>query len=157
MTGFCMNEVMTGTHKFEPGFGPSGTHFMEFRAVWGTKNFAEWLDRSSKNFLVNFLEGNVTIEGLCRNAPCEGTLALRYFKDHSICYTFTFEAKKVRYRFVGEKVNIKPWNLLWSHTTCFGRLTEVKSGRLVSTSVTHFRLRKVPSFLSSLRILTSAG
>lgn len=150
--GFRMNEVMTGSHKFEPGFGTPVTHFMEFRVTWGTKNIADWVKRSSKNFLVNFLEGTVTIEGLCRNAPCQGTLALRYFSDHSIRYTFTFEVKKVRYRFVGEKVNIMPWNLPWSHTTCFGRLTEVKSGRLVSTSVTHFRLRDVPAFLASLRV-----
>jgi hypothetical protein len=39
-----------------------------------------------------------------------------------------------------------------SHTTCYGVLTEAASGKLVSKSVTHFRLATAPAFLASLRL-----
>jgi hypothetical protein len=52
---------------------------------------------------------------------------------------------------VGEKVNIKLWNLPVSHTTCVGRVTELESGKLISTSVTIFRMRTLPAFLGSFR------
>ena len=51
-----------------------------------------------------------------------------------------------------QKRNIKPWNLPVSHTTCYGELTEAKSGKLVSRSVTYFRLKTLPSFLWSFRL-----
>jgi hypothetical protein len=90
------------------------------------------------------------VGGLCDWAPCKGTLSLEYGKQR-IRYRFDFEAGGKLYRFSGDKVNIRPWNLGTSHTTCFGTLVELDSGRLVSTSVTEFRLRDLPGFLTSLR------
>ncbi len=55
------------------------------------------------------------------------------------------------YQYVGQKVDIRPWNLPWSHTRCFGHLTRADTGELVSTSLTRFRLRSAPRFLASLR------
>jgi len=150
--GFTMHEVMTGDHEFEPGCGPPGRHPMEFRVTWGPRSFGEWFDSNHELHATNELEGAVTVGGLCVNAPCQGTLKLLYLAEHKIRYTFEFDANGQRYRYVGEKVNIQPWNLQTSHTTCFGRLTEVATGKLVSTSVLHFRFATVPQFVTSLRL-----
>ncbi len=150
--GFLMDEVMTGYHEFEPGFGEPGRKPIEFRVTWGPRNISEWINPRSDRFLHQPLEGVVSIGGLCENAPCKGTLELKYFDEHKIRYTFEFAVNGTRYRYVGEKVNIRPWNLPFSHTTCFGVLTEAETGRLVSRSVTHFRLRSAPAFLASLRL-----
>ena len=91
--------------------------------------------------------------GLCEKVACKGTLELRYFDQHRLIYTLDFDAAGKRYRFVGEKVNIWPWNLLTSHTTCFGRLIEQDSGKLVSTSVTYFHLVRAPEFAASFRLV----
>lgn len=147
--GFSMDEVMSGYHKFEPGFGPEGQHLMEFRVTWSTRNA---LHVEPDRSLLHQLSGVVTVGGLCTDAPCRGTLALRYLADNTIRYDFTFEAAGKKYHYVGEKMYIWPWNLPWSHTTCYGRLTEVESGKLVSTSLTHFHLLSAPKFMASLRL-----
>ena len=149
--GFRITEVMTGEHEFEPGFGDAGKRPMEFRVRWGTNEVRHWADSDGGRFLVNDLEGSVTIDGLCCDAPCKGTLELRYLEDRTIRYAFGFEAEGVAYQFVGQKLDIRPWNLPWSHTRCFGRLTRADTGELVSTSLTRFRLRSAPGFLASLR------
>ncbi len=150
--GFSMDEVMSGVHEFEPRFGPPGKRPMEFRVRWGTEDLAAWLDPRSEGFMVADLQGTVSVDGLCIDAPCSGVLALRYLRDQTLRYEFTFDVGGVAYQFVGEKVHLRPWNLPWSHTTCFGRLVLRDTGELVSTSVTHFRLRAALPFLASLRL-----
>ena len=150
--GFCMDEVMSGDHEFEPGFGERGRRPMEFRVTWGPKHLGKWINPFGGEFMTQPLEGTVTIDGLCENAPCCGTLELKYFTEHLLRYTFEFEADNKRYKFVGEKVNIKPWNLPVSHTTCYGVLTEAATGKLVSKSVTHFRMLTAPAFMASMRL-----
>ncbi|MBU0505341.1 MAG: hypothetical protein ABII18_01870 [bacterium] len=150
--GFQLKEIMTGTHSFEKGFGSGHNLFMEFVINWGPKNMLTWLNPTHKDFLLQPLKGHVTVAGLCQQAPCTGTLELRYFNDYKIRYTFTFKVKGKTYSYVGEKVNIKPWNLPISHTTCFGRITEKNTGKLVSTSVVYFRLRTMLQFFFSFRL-----
>jgi hypothetical protein len=149
--GFHMNEVMTGQHEFEPAFGDPGKRPMEFRVRWGTEDLLGWLNPRGDRFMLNDLEGTVTIDGLCVDEPCRGTLALRYLADQTLRYTFEFQVAGVPYRYVGKKVHLRPWNLAWSHTTCFGHLVRSDTGALVSTSITHFRWRDVPAFLASMR------
>ena len=149
--GFSIEETMSGTQVFEPGMGPEGELPFSFTVTWGPSNLKEWGDPRGENFLVQPLCGTVTAEGLCGATPCEGTLSLRYFRNYSIRYEFTFEQSGVHYRYVGEKVNIKPWNLPVSHTTCFGTLTQRDSGQLVARSVTHFRLATALDFVASFR------
>lgn len=149
--GFQIQEVMTGHHEFERGHGAPGRHFMEFRVTWGTDDLRAWADPFGDRFLVNELQGTVTVEGLCRDTPCRGTLEMRYFKDGSIRYTFEFEVDGTRYEYVGQKMHIRPWNLPWSHTTCYGRLIAKETGELVSISLTHFRMRTALRFLGSFR------
>ncbi len=143
---------MTGTHEFEPGFGDPGQKFMEFRGVWGPKHLTEFVNPVSGRFCYNDMTGTVTIEGLCENAPFVGSLELLYFSEAKIRYTFTFEANGTEYLYVGEKINLRPWNLHRTHTTCFGTLSERDTGRLVSKSVTYFKFRTAPASLASARL-----
>lgn len=149
--GFVMDEVMTGDHEFEPEFGEPGRRPMEFRSTWGPRRLSEWLNPLGDKFLWQELTGAITVDGLCANVPATGSLELKYFTEHILRYKLNFEVGGTAYEFVGEKVNIRPWNLPVSHTTCYGVLTEVETGRLVSKSVTHFRLKTAPAFLASFR------
>ncbi len=151
--GFALDETMSGSHVFEPGFGPAGEHPFEFRLTWGPDNVIQWANPRSKTFLSQPLEGKITAGGLCRDCHCYGTLTLDYFRSHKIIYDFEFSVDGKPYHFIGEKVNIKPWNLPVSHTTCFGTVTEMDQGKLVSRSVTHFRFRTTLGFLTSLRFV----
>ena len=149
--GFKMNEVMSGQHEFAPGFGPEGSYPFEFRGVWGPSSVRKWINPASDEFLVNDFEGTVTVGGFCEDVPCKGRLELKYFSGRKISYIFDFTFNGTDYHYLGEKVNIRLWNLPVSHTTCFGVLTEKESGRLVSRSVTHFRLLSAPGFIASMR------
>jgi hypothetical protein len=104
----------------------------------------------------NQLSGWITVGGLCERAPCEGHLELKYFSEHKIRYLFRFGADGHQYAYVGEKVNIMPWNLPTSHTTCFGRITAADTGKLISTSVVFFELRTIVSFTRSFRLLSAS-
>jgi hypothetical protein len=150
--GFLMDEVMTGTHEFEPGFGEPGQKFMEFRGSWGPKHLTEFLNPLGGRFFYNDMTGHVTVEGLCDRAPFVGSLELLYFSEGKIRYTFTFEVNGTEYLYIGEKRDIRPWNLHRTHTTCYGTLSERDTGRLVSKSITYFRLRSAPQFMASVRL-----
>lgn len=150
--GFSMHEIMTGWHRFEPGMGPEGEHRLEFRVDWGHPSLRTWLDPRHDEFMLNRMSGVLDAAGLVEGAPCEGTLALRYFTDHRLVYDLGFEAEGTACRLVGEKVNIMPWNLPVSHTTAFVRITRADTGRLVSTGDVYFRWRTLPSFAASLRL-----
>lgn len=149
--GFRMDEVMSGEHEFDPRFGSPGKRPMEFRVTWGPRHILQWGNPSHHRFMVGDLEGTVTIDGLCDHTPCTGSLELRYLKDHTIRYSFGFKQGNQSYKYIGEKINIRLWNLPRSHTTCFGRLILAGTGELVSTSVTHFRLRSLLRFIASAR------
>jgi hypothetical protein len=150
--GFLMDEEMSGEHEFEPTFGTTEKRPMGFRVTWGTRHLLQWINPVHDRFMVSDLRGSVTIGGLCYQTPCTGFLELRYFKDHTIRYTFRFKVDGKAYKYVGEKANIHLRNLPWSHTTCFGRLILEETGQLVSTSVIRFRIRSLPRFVASLRL-----
>ncbi|MGE0713118.1 MAG: hypothetical protein AB7N76_20020 [Planctomycetota bacterium] len=145
--GFRIREEMAGEQRLE---GQAGTQPFAFRIAWGPDRLRDWLDPTGERFLWQELEGEVRAGGLCDWTPCRGTLELDYARAR-IEYRFDFEVDGVTYRYVGEKRHIRPWNLHVSHTTCYGDLRELETGRLVGTSVTRFRLRDLPSFLGSLR------
>ncbi|MBP7125818.1 hypothetical protein KBD49_05570 [Myxococcota bacterium] len=150
--GFRMDEEMTGWHEFLPGEGPAGRLPFSFQVAWGVRDFRECLrwDQGRPHLVVP-LEGVVRAGGLCAEAPCRGTLDLRYLVDRRLVYDFTFACGDREFHYVGQKVNVLPHNLPVSHTTCFGTLTDAGSGRLLSRGVTHFRLRTLPAFLASFR------
>ena len=150
--GFEMEEVMQGTHEFLSGRGPSGKFPFVFKVRWGTDNIKEWINPTGDKFLVNKMHGTLSAGGLGDNIPIEGTLTLKYFTEYKIVYEFTFELKGHKYYFVGEKVNIKPWNLQTSHTTCFGTLIS-DDVKIASRSITYFKLSTAFDFIKSFKII----
>ena len=145
--GFKTTETMSGYHELtaEPG-----RKSFAFRADWGPDRLRDWLNPTSERFLWQELRGEVQAEGLCDWTPCEGTLSLEYFGPRRIRYSFDFVVDGVTYRYVGDKVGIALWNLAVSHTTCVGVITELESGRLISTSVVWFKLRHLPSLVGRM-------
>ena len=151
--GFMMDEVMTGTHHFVNQAGPEGEHPMSFRVTWGTRHVASYFNPFNPGFMSNWLEGTVTVGGLVTDAPCRGTLDLAYFTEAKIRYTFDFKDKKgTPYRYVGEKVNLRPWNLHKTHTTCYGTITNLKTNKEVSKSIVYFKFETIPEFMTSFRL-----
>ena len=151
--GFTMDEIMTGTHEFVEGKGPKGIHPMEYRVTWGNKNFAKWINPFGGEFMANTLSGKVDIGGLVVDADCEGTLELLYFQEQKIRYAFEFsDDKGNRYRYVGEKRDIRPWNLHRTHTTCYGEITELETGEAISRGIVYFRVSTMIPFMLSFRL-----
>ena len=161
--GFKVDEVMSGTHKFVTNFdniygvqlagGP-----MEFCVTWGPRRIGEFMRQLlTGKPAVSELSGAVDIAGLCNGLAIKGTLELRYFVDATLRYEFEFNVDGRDYRFIGVKRNLRPWNLLKTHTTCYGMLLDVTGDEagmtnlLVSESVTRFRLYTIPASLRSFR------
>lgn len=153
MAGFRMDELMRGTHRFVDRAGPDGEHPFSFLITWGPDGLADYFNPLSEGFMVNRLVGTISVGGLCEDAPCTGSLALRYFQEGKIRYSIDFHGPDGKaYRYVGEKRDIRPWNLHRTHTTCYGTLTERDSGRVVSESVVHFELGQMLPFMRSFRL-----
>ena len=150
--GFQIHEVMSGEHEFVDGAGPAGKHKFEFKVDWGPKNLVDFLNPASDKFLLSELTGTVTIGGMCENMPVYGSLQLRYLQDQKIRYTFDFTVDGEPYQYVGEKQQIYPWNLPYSHTTCFGEVKNLRTGKVISKSITHFDLHDLPEFLGTFRL-----
>lgn len=147
--GFRIRELMMGYHEYHEG--PPGRQPFGFRLTWGPDRLRDWLNPFGERFMWQEAHGEVLIGGLTDWTPCSGTLELQYVSHRRIRYCFDAVVDGVIYRYVGEKLNINPINLPVSHTTCYGTLTELESGRLVSTSLVFFKLRHLPRFAGSLR------
>lgn len=151
--GFKVTETMQGTHTFESGRGPSGTHPMSFTGRWGSPRLiGEWLNPFSERFMTGAMAGEVTVGGLCTDVPFEGSIQLRYFREARILYRFGFSHESVPYRFRGEKRNLRPWNLHRTHTTLHGRLVRVDTDTLISRSVLRFHWSTLPAMVGSFRL-----
>lgn len=149
--GFALDEVMRGYHEFVAGAGEPGRRPFLFKVRWGHQSLLNALGRLGANTECH-LSGTVTAEGLCDGSPCVGRLILDYRGTHTIRYEFTFEGDGQRLLYTGEKVNIRPWNLPVSHTTCFGTITRLDNGALISRGVAFFELSTLPAFLASFRL-----
>lgn len=151
--GFMLDEVMVGSHHFVNEAGPQGEHPMSFEVSWGSRRMLPYLNPLNPRFLSNFLEGTVSVGGLVERARCRGTLDLRYFTEAAIRYNFTFKDDQGRaLRYIGEKVNIRPWNLHRTHTTCYGTITDLNTNQEISKSILYFELQTLPAFLASFRM-----
>jgi hypothetical protein len=145
---------MSGYHKFvDTKIMKYEPQFMEFYITWGPRDIKKWLNPFGKDFMKQSLKGYITIEGLCRNLPCEGTLTLDYHKGE-ICYDISFVSYGQTYNYVGKKTNIRPWNLLVSHTTCYGTtfLKRSAGAAKLSHSTLFFNFSTLADFLKSFRI-----
>jgi hypothetical protein len=153
MVGFTMDEIMVGTHRF---VGQEDDHPMHFNITWGNKNLLVYLNPFSREFLYAEAKGIITVGGLVNKADCMGSLKLLYFTERKIRYVLEFSNEQGRrYRYVGEKVNIWPWNLHTSHVTCYGTITELATGKVVSKSIVYFPLRELLTFIRSSRLVYS--
>ena len=156
--GFHIDEQMAGTHTLVralPGDLPraEGEELpFAFRVRWGHPRISSFFNPISGDFLSARLEGEVDAGGLCQGAPCLGTIDLAYFSSQEIHYMFDFDAGGRRLRFQGEKRDIRPWNLPWSHTTCYGEVFEVTTGEAISTVLVRFSLATLIPFFRSFRL-----
>ncbi|MBU0992479.1 MAG: hypothetical protein KJ737_08305 [Proteobacteria bacterium] len=153
MIGFKLDEVMTGTHEFSEVGWPKGMHPFHYSLTWGNQNLLNFLNPFSKEFLSSETKGIITIGGLVNKAVCQGTLQMLYFSERKIRYDFTFKDNKgAPYRYVGEKINLWPWNLHKTHVTCYGTVTHLDTGKNISTSVVYFPYREIIPFIFSFRL-----
>lgn len=153
MIGFRMNEVMVGTHRFE---GSDNELPMLFHLTWGHRSLRAYYSPFSPDFLKAEARGIITVGGLVEKADCVGSLHLLYFTDRKVRYELAFKDEQGKaYQYVGEKVNIRPWNLHRSHTTCYGTITERDTGTVVSSSVVYFPLSELLTFMKSHRLVLS--
>jgi len=153
--GFSIDELMIGQHEFTKGSGPKGKFPFQFKVNWGVDSITRWSNPFMESFLINDLEGTISIGGMEDDIPCKGKLELKYFDGQKIRYIFDFMVDGKEYEYIGEKRHIYPWNLPYSHTTCFGEVKEKQSGKVISNSVTHFQLEDLPEFVKSLKLKTA--
>lgn len=155
--GFTMTETMEGHHRFVRDFAPTDAqagqeHPLSFEVTWGSPGADRFFNPLSGDFCRAELEGRVTAGGLCEETPVQGSLELGYLKDATLRYAFTFSVHGRQLEYRGEKRGIRPWNLHRTHTTCYGEITELESGELLSESVVFFDLTQLPRFLASLKL-----
>lgn len=160
--GFRFDEVMTGSYSITSKFFPSaeilslpfGQRLMEFNITWGPDDIVDWINPKSPNFMKQKFYGTITLAGICKNCPCEGTLTLSYHKGE-LEYDMVFEDNGLKFGYVGKKTDIRPWNLQVTHTTCKGNivLKNLFKGLEIAESVVHFRLSTLGDFLKSFRFV----
>jgi hypothetical protein len=156
MIGFKMDELMVGTHTFSNGAFEGRELPINFSLTWGKGNLLKFLNPGSSEFLKSEAKGFITVGGLANKADCEGFLKLMYFSERKIRYELNFTGDDgMAYRYVGEKVNLWPWNLHKTHVTCYGTITDKKTGKIISNSVVYFPLREMLDFLMSARLVKS--
>jgi len=154
MIGIQLDETMVGTHCFANG--DVRQRPLIFALTWGNKNLLKFLNPLSPEFLSSQVKGMITVDGLVNKADCCGTLNLLYFKGRKIRYELEFQDDLGRrYRYVGEKVDIWPWNLHRTHVTCRGTIKEISTEREISRSVVYFPLRELVPFVLSTRLTKS--
>ena len=142
---FKIDEVMEGYHYFIDD-SLDIKRKMKFEATWGPASIRD------KGILVCPLEGTVSVEGMCESTPMYGYISIDYFNRGAISYSFSFMVNGREFLYEGEKVNIRPWNLLTSHTTCVGTIFPAGL-EPISRSVTFFKLKNLFKFLRSFRFI----
>jgi hypothetical protein len=156
MIGFKMDEIMVGTHTFSDRPLASPQLPMNFSITWGNDNLLKFVNPGSDEFLFSCAKGFITVGGMANKADCIGTLKLMYFSERKIRYELDFKGDDGKaYKYIGEKVNLWPWNLHKTHMTCYGTITDNESGKVVSTSVVYFPFRELLNFIMSARLVKS--
>jgi len=152
-TGFRIREVMDGTHEFVARHGPPGEFPFSFELGWGSDSLRNFLNPLRReDFLTAACRGVIRIGELVEETACEGSLELRYFSEAKIRYRMAFAVRDRRYQYLGEKVGLRPWNLHATHTTCYGVVYDLETGKEISRSLVRFRPATLPAFLASFRL-----
>jgi hypothetical protein len=155
-TGFQIHETLDGLHEFVAREGPAGELPVSFDLDWGSERLIHFLNPLAREtFLTAVCRGVIRVGELVAAAPCTGTLEFRYFSEAKIRYRLSFQVGKANYEYIGEKTGLRPWNLHRTHTTCYGVIYELETGKEISRSRTTFRLSTLPSFLKSFGVIRS--
>jgi len=150
--GFEFVETMEGYH-YMPAVTAKKMDTC-FTVKWGTENIKEVLNPKSNQFLMFQMAGILEIEGITEKTRTFGYLHLDY-PHNRIQYMLQFKSAEQPpvndYMFIGEKMNVKWWNLPFSHTTCY---TTVINGadQLISRGVVFFKLKNLWPFLKSFKL-----
>lgn len=156
MIGFKMDELMVGTHTFSDISHNGKEYPLNFSLTWGSPDLLKFLNPSSEEFLSSRVKGFITAGGLANKADCNGTLRLMYFTKRKIRYELDFKGDNGRaYKYVGEKVNLWPWNLHKTHVTCYGNIKDIETGKIISISLVRFPYRETLDFIMSARLVKS--
>jgi hypothetical protein len=145
MIGFRFEEVMEGT------FQRDGERF--------DRRFVFRFDVRAPNVLhllgtaVGRAVGEVTLDGIAKHAPAEGTLQLSPFTRRRIRYRFSFTGTDgQRYRFDGWK-SIEHLSPLRTWTTLPGKVFD-SDGRAIGRALLRFRFsRHLRGLLSTMRLV----
>lgn len=151
MLGFQMTETMEGYHWL-PAISEE-RYPLVFTAEWGTIDIKSFFNPKDMKFLKCWLKGRITAQGICEDAKTRGYLDLNYPLG-TIKYEFNFAAHGRMFLLTGEKVNIKPWNLATSHTTCYTTIIN-DADELVSRGVVFFKPKRIIPFLRSFRLVST--
>jgi hypothetical protein len=152
-TGFRVRERMDGVHEFAAREGPAGEFPFSLHLGWGPERFFDFLNPMARDtFLTAESRGVIRAGGLVEEADCQGTLEFRYVPEAKIRYRLYFSVGKSDYEYIGEKTGLRPWNLVRTHTTCYGVLYELGSGKEISRSLLRFRLSTLPSMIHSFTV-----
>ncbi|MCK9596160.1 hypothetical protein M0R19_03180 [Candidatus Pacearchaeota archaeon] len=138
-----------GIHTKEPIKVP-----IKLNLTWNS-DLLSFINPIHIGFLRAYVDGTIQIDD--EEFTLFGTLTLKYFEDNSIEYHLFIEnfIKKSSTKdsecltFIGKKINIKPWNLLFSHTTCFGTL--LQNNELIADCYLFFNLKDLFPFLKSFK------
>lgn len=145
--GFRLDEKMSGSYQWADK--PDQSLDMTVHLNWGADSLLTWLNPMKEDFMTNYLEGTVSIEGLCESVACYGKLELLYFKEQKVRYSFDFEVDEQVYTFIGEKQDIYPWNLAWLNTPCEGEIRLLGDLEVVANATINFQFKDLPKLLKS--------
>jgi len=140
------HETMSGTYERLTS-NPIERRF-EF-TVTASAPLRQFINPNNEQFLVTSLEGVVSMDGFCQDAPIQnGTLSFGS-PDLSIDYYFEFEARGSYLVYEGSKSpNLK--KPIESMTTMQGLIREHTGWKInLFGSITYFDLKDLPSFLLS--------
>ncbi|NOZ01004.1 MAG: hypothetical protein GXP54_03840 [Deltaproteobacteria bacterium] len=138
---FRFDENMYGHFREIRPDGASGTFDFTCRAEADMVRFIQ--DRNMR------LTGTVTMEGIAKDAPMEGTLRIDPLSGKELVYDFTFAHDGSRYRFLGRK-SVRFMAPVTSMTNLSGQVE--RDGVTLADVDSRFNLLELPGFLLSFRL-----
>jgi hypothetical protein len=136
-------ETMTGT--WTPSDGDATARAFEFTVTAVGKDMKRLAQEGRFQ-----IQGRVRAQELAEDSELTGALEVHPITDRELLYAFYFKADDGRRLFYQGRKNISLKRLMKSMTTLNGVLYHGKE--VVGTSVVHFDLSDIPSFLASFRI-----
>lgn len=151
--GFEFTEVMEGYH-YMPAVKKESMP-LKFTLKWGTENLKDTLNPNSNRYLQFAAAGILEADGIVTGGTRTFGLIHLNYPENIIQYMLQFKSAERPpvndYVLVGEKMNIKWYNLPYSHTTCY---TTIVNGadQLISRGVAFFKMKNALSFIKSFKI-----